>query len=127
MAPTQNVASRGNPSGRTGGLVIENNGPCYGQVSNATLWVNDGHRRNLLRCARLVNLLHCATGRERSLGAILLRDGIKCRLVAFHCRKSFAACCLPRHSGFLSFVFWPVGNDRTDELVQKVYRVAHGL
>ena len=60
-------------------------------------------------------------------GAIQLRDGIKCRLVAFHCRKSFAACCLPRHSGFLSFVFWPVGNDRTDELVQKVYRVAHGL
>ena len=59
--------------------------------------------------------------------AIQLRDGIKCRLVAFHCRKSFAACCLPRHSGFLSFVFWPVGNDRTDELVQKVYRVAHGL
>ena len=47
--------------------------------------------------------------------------------VAFHCRKSFAACCLPRHSGFLSFVFRPVGNDRTDELVQKVYRVAHGL
>ena len=59
--------------------------------------------------------------------AILLRDGISRRLVAFHCRKSFAACCLPRHSGFLSFVFWPVGNDRTDELVQKVYRVAHGL
>jgi hypothetical protein len=57
----------------------------------------------------------------------LLRDGISCRLVAFHCRKSFAACCLPRHSGFLSFVFRPVGNDRTDELVQKVYRVAHGL
>ncbi|MGC2435887.1 MAG: hypothetical protein WA478_04180, partial [Pseudolabrys sp.] len=26
----------------------------------------------------------------------------------------------------LSFVFWPVGNDRTDELVQKVYRVVTG-
>jgi hypothetical protein len=54
---------------------------------------------------------------------MLLRGGIVNiteRLVAFHCRKFFAACCLPRHSGFLSFVFWPVGNDRTDELVQKV-------
>jgi hypothetical protein len=54
---------------------------------------------------------------------MLLRGGIVNiteRLVAFHCRKFFATGCLPRHSGFLSFVFWPVGNDRTDELVQKV-------
>jgi hypothetical protein len=40
-------------------------------------------------------------------------------LVAFHCRKFFAACRLPRHPGLFSFVFRPVGNDRTDELVQK--------
>ena len=50
----------------------------------------------------------------------LFRDGISSPLVAFHCRKFFATGCLPRHSGFLGFVFWPVGNDRTDELVQKV-------
>jgi ABC-type hemin transport system ATPase subunit len=31
-----------------------------------------------------------------------------------------AARCLPRLSGLLGFVFWPVGNDRTDDLVQKV-------
>ena len=35
--------------------------------------------------------------------------------------------CLLRHSGLPGFVFWPVGNDRTDELVQKVYRTDHGL
>jgi hypothetical protein len=35
-------------------------------------------------------------------------------------RDFFAARCLPRLSGLFGLVFWPVGNDRTDELVQKV-------
>ena len=51
---------------------------------------------------------------------MLLRDGISTWLVAFYCRKFFATCCLLRHSGLFGFIFWPVGNDRTDELVQKV-------
>ena len=58
---------------------------------------------------------------------MLLRDGISTWLVAFYCRKFFATCCLLRHSGLFGFIFWPVGNDRTDELVQKVYRTDHGL
>jgi hypothetical protein len=33
------------------------------------------------------------------------------------CRDFFAALRLPRLSGLLGFVLWPVGNDRTDELV----------
>jgi hypothetical protein len=41
-------------------------------------------------------------------------------LFASLCRNFFATCCLLRHSGLLSFIFWPVGNDCTDELVQKV-------
>src|SRR5450759_1130010 len=40
-------------------------------------------------------------------------------LFASLCRNFFATCCLLRHSGLLSFIFWPVGNDCTDELVQK--------
>jgi hypothetical protein len=65
-------------------------------------------------------------GQPRVDWAMPLGDGIS-QLVAFHCREFFTACCLPRHSGLLGFVLWPVGNDRANELVQKVKRVGHGL
>jgi hypothetical protein len=51
------------------------------------------------------------------------RSGISRALAlrfVFLCCDFFAACCLPRLSGLLGFVFWPIGNDRTDELVQNV-------
>jgi hypothetical protein len=51
------------------------------------------------------------------------RSGISRALAlrfVFLCYDFFAAFCLPRLSGLLGFVFWPIGNDRTDEFVQKV-------
>jgi hypothetical protein len=65
-------------------------------------------------------LSKAATGALAKTGSNLTAEAGLPRLIAFYRRNFFAARRLPRLSGFLSFVSWPVGNDRTDDLVQKV-------